>query len=449
MIPQEIIRKKRDAKNLSRAEIAFMVQGLVDGSVPAYQMSALLMAIYFQGCSADETAWLLDAMVHSGTRYDWNHLRPSRTFVDKHSTGGVGDKTSLIILPLLIADGLDVPMIAGRGLGHTGGTLDKLESLPGLRTQVPADVYRAWVQENHGAFGAQTEDFVPADKMMYALRDVTSTVESIPLIVASIMSKKIAEGLDALVLDVKFGSGSFMGSFENAKELARKLVDTGRRAGCRVSAALTNMDEPLGRSAGNALEVMECLDILQGAGPLDTRELSLQLAARVACDARKEAGGPTGDAHQKALGRMKDHLLSGRAYEIFVRTLVLQGASRNDVERRELAWVLAGAQEYPLFPSISGRVHKVNTRNLGLAILELGGGRKRVEDTIHPGVGLSQLKKKGEDVGPTEPLCFVHAANEADFLRIEAFLRESFEVAEASEKKRNEEVEMPLIAEWI
>ncbi|MCA2960538.1 MAG: thymidine phosphorylase, partial [Silvanigrellales bacterium] len=414
MIPQEIIRKKRDGHSLSREEIASMVKGLVEGVVPSYQMSALLMAIYFNGCSAEETAWLLDAMVDSGTRYDWSDLRPERAFVDKHSTGGVGDKSSLVILPLLIADGLDVPMIAGRGLGHTGGTLDKLESLPGLRTQVPADTYRAWVRENHGAFGAQTSDFVPADKMMYALRDVTSTVESIPLIVASIMSKKIAEGLDALVLDVKFGSGSFMGSLQNARELAEKLVDTGRRAGCRVSAALTNMDEPLGRSAGNALEVLECLDVLQGAGPLDTRELSLQLAARVACDARGESSEPNDAGHMRALGRMKDHLLSGRAYEIFVRTLILQGASRDDVERRTLAWTSAGANTYPLFAPVAGRVRKVNTRNLGLAILELGGGRKRVDDTIHPGVGLSGLKKRGEEVGPGEPLCYVHAANNSD-----------------------------------
>jgi thymidine phosphorylase len=446
MIPQEIIRKKRDGHPLNANEIEFMITGLVSGHVPDYQMASLLMAIFLQGMSTEETAALLKAMIDSGQSYQWPKPLKNSFYVDKHSTGGVGDKTSLLILPLLLCDGLKVPMIAGRGLGHTGGTLDKLESLPGFQTQVPADVYRSWVLDLGGAFGAQTADFVPADKKIYALRDVTSTVESIPLIVASIMSKKLAEGLDALVLDVKFGSGSFMGSLENARLLAQRLVDTGRAAGCTVSAALTNMNEPLGRSAGNALEVLECLQILtndQSHQSPDTVELTLALCARLSCDVRKETSVKEFDAAKK---RFQEHLQSGRAFESFVQIAKTQGAQEDDLLLKNRAWVSSGAKEFALFPKHSGYLNKTNTRQLGLAILELGGGRKKVEDVIHPGVGLSHIKKRGEEVGPHEPLCKVHAASEAHFERMKDFLLECFEVAAQGEATTPVE---PLIQEWI
>lgn len=442
-LPQEVIRKKRDKGILSTHEISTFVSGYARGEIPDYQMSALAMAITLNGCNESETAAFLKAMMASGRRYDWSARRPSRLYVDKHSTGGVGDKTSLVILPLLVADGLDVPMVSGRGLGHTGGTLDKLESLPGLRTRVPMETYVGWVDDAHGAFGAQTDEFVPADKKLYALRDVTATVESQALIVASIMSKKLAEDLDALVLDVKFGSGAFMSRPEDALALAEALVRAGRAAGCRVSAALTNMDEPLGRAAGNALEVAECLDCLQGGGPLDTRELSLQLAARVACDARRE----TGDASlAKAYARMKEHLTSGRAFEIFCRIACLQGARIEDVERRSTAWITKDVVEVEVLGETSGVVAAIDTRALGLAVLGLGGGRRATDDIIHPGVGISRIAKVGEQVSAGDPLCVVHrSASKSDVAEILTAVRSAFSIAPAARPP----TPLPLIAQWI
>lgn len=446
-LPQEIIRKKRDGRKLSADEIKFMVSGFATGSVPDYQMSALAMAIFLNGFQPDETAELLKAMIASGTRYEWSEYQGKRLFVDKHSTGGVGDKTSLVILPLLVADGLDVPMVAGRGLGHTGGTLDKLESLPGFKTQVDPVTFKRWIHTNHGAFGGQTDDFVPADKRLYALRDVTATVESEALITASIMSKKLAEGLDALVLDVKFGSGAFMSEFENAVSLARALVDVGRQAGCSVNAALTNMDEPLGRTAGNALEVVECLDILQNLTTPhvgnDTRELSLQLAARVAASAR---GDDNEAGHAAAYARMQNHLTSGRAYEIFVKTAINQGANSKDVERKNTSWSTTGTGLTEVHSSTPGVVAHVDTRELGLAILELGGGRRRKEDVINYQVGLSGMCKIGEVTGKgAMPLCVVHAAQGQNIESVLQRIQSAYTVVENADRVRSQ----PLIREWM
>ena len=442
-IPQEIIRKKRDGLVLSQPEIEFMVHGFSRESVPDYQMAALAMAILLKGFATEETAALLESMMSSGIRYDWSEQKKqNRIFVDKHSTGGVGDKTSLIILPLLLSDGLDVPMVAGRGLGHTGGTLDKLESLPGFKTQVDAQTFQGWVRSAHGAFGAQTTDFVPADKKLYALRDVTATVESEALITASIMSKKIAEGIDALVLDVKYGSGAFMATLERAKGLAEKLVAVGKAAGCKVTAALTNMNEPLGRAAGNALEVAECLDVLQGGGPLDTRELSLQLASRVAALARNETrqGG-----YDKCHARLKNHLQSGRAYELFLQIAQMQGAQLSDLERRNTQWITGNAKEYPVFAATQGVVSAIETRSLGLAIVELGGGRKTKEDDINPFVGLSQLKKIGEEASPTDPLCILHCSSESQAHAVREMIQKSYVLSPLGTPTVSE----PLIQCWI
>ena len=440
LLPQEIIRHKRDGLKLSQSEIEFMISGFVKGSVPDYQMSALAMAIFLNGCDDQETAFLLHAMIASGKKYDWKASAPGRIFVDKHSTGGVGDKTSLVILPLLICDGLSVPMVAGRGLGHTGGTLDKLESLPGIKTQVDAKTFESWVLKEHGAFGGQTEDFVPADKRLYSLRDVTATVESWPLITASIMSKKLAEGLDALVLDVKFGSGAVMQNYDDAKNLAHKLVNAGNAAGCRTIAALTNMEEPLGRSAGNALEVIECLDVLQGAGPTDTRELSLRLAAATAALGRNETSEMQ---REKAYQRMKDHLQSGRAYEVFLKIAVQQGASLADLERHNSKWYSDGVVTSPIYPVSSGFITSIDTRALGLALIEMGGGRVRKEDSIHYQVGLTEIKKRGEYVSKDEPLCLAHFASGRKSIEIMKKIQASYTTGDVAPP------DIPLIKEWI
>lgn len=437
LLPQEIIKRKRDGKKLSEVEIQFMIKGFVDGSVADYQMSALAMAIYFKECDAEETAFLLKAMIASGETFDWSEFRGERIFVDKHSTGGVGDKTSLVITPLLIADGLDVPMIAGRGLGHTGGTVDKLEAIPGFLCQADMATYKKWLTIAHGFFGAQTEQFVPADKKLYALRDVTSTVESDALIVASIMSKKLSEGLNALVLDVKFGSGAFMKELDSAKRLARKLVAAGEKAGCKVNAALTNMEEPLGRTAGNSIEVIECLDILQGAGPLDTRELSLQLAASVSARARGEKDSSI------ALHRMKDHLQSGRAFEIFLKVAQMQGASLLDLERKNTKWILGDTQEEAVNALSSGNVKSIDTRKIGLAVVSLGGGRTKSSDKINPHVGISRLKKIGEEVSSFEPLCVIHYSDAKSLESAKKLILESYEVGPGNYESPE------LIKEWI
>jgi pyrimidine-nucleoside phosphorylase len=442
LIAQEVIRKKRDGGKLNTDEIQFFVKGFVNGSIPEYQMSAFAMAIFIRGFDAEETAALLNAMIASGVKYDWSKYKGQRTFVDKHSTGGVGDKTSLVILPVLVADGLDVPMISGRGLGHTGGTLDKLESIPGFKTRVDTPTYMKWMDENHAGFGAQTDEFVPADKKLYALRDVTATVESRALITASIMSKKIAESPDALVLDVKFGSGAFMSKYEDAKALAESLAAAGRAAGCKCVAALTNMDEPLGRNAGNALEVEECLDILQGAGPRDTLELSLRLSAAVAAAAHGEFGR---DAIDKAYARHKNLLASGKPFEIFCKTAVMQGAKMADLERKNRSWIDGNAKIVPLTAQTDGVVETIQTRNLGIAILEMGGGRKRTEDVINPFVGLTQIKKVGESVQKGEPLCLMHLNPERDNSAVEKLLRESFALAPAGTPVTPQ----PLIKEWL
>src|SRR5437764_526900 len=275
----DIILSKRDGRSLTRDEIRFFVDGVTAGTLPDYQASALLMAVLLRGMTADETAWLTEAMVHSGVRVDLSDIPGLK--VDKHSTGGVGDKTSLILAPLAAACGAPVPMMSGRGLGHTGGTLDKLESIPGFRTGLSLDELRRAVETIGCALIGQTSEVAPADRKLYALRDVTATVESIPLITASIMSKKIAEGIGGLVLDVKYGHGAFMKTEKDARALAHSLVDTGELAGVRTEALLTRMDAPLGRAVGNALEIVESIDTLKGKGPADLESLSVEFAARM------------------------------------------------------------------------------------------------------------------------------------------------------------------------
>ncbi|MEO7158689.1 MAG: thymidine phosphorylase [Vicinamibacterales bacterium] len=383
----DLIRQKRDGGSLDRSAIREVVTGVTDGTMPDYQASALLMAIFLRGMTPEETAWLTDAMVRSGVRMEYPDV--DAVPVDKHSTGGVGDKTSLILAPLAIACGAVVPMMSGRGLGHTGGTLDKLESIPGFRTGLSLDELRLAVRQIGGAMIGQTAEIAPADKRLYALRDVTGTVESIPLISASIMSKKIAEGIGGLVLDVKTGGGAFMKTLDDSRALARSLVSIGNASGVRTEALITNMDAPLGRAVGNALEVIESIEVLKGHGPDDTRELSVILAARMLVLAgvhREEQAAEV--AVRAALG-------SGTGLETFGRIIEHQGGDRRVLD------------DYSRFPSTSLEHQVRATRDgvltlraeaIGRAAVALGAGRARLDDRVDPAVGIEVVVRHGTPV---------------------------------------------------
>jgi pyrimidine-nucleoside phosphorylase len=386
--------RKRDGRALSREEIGFFVAGVTDGSFPDYQASALLMAIVLRGMTADETAWLTDAMVHSGSRVDLRAVPGIK--VDKHSTGGVGDKTSLILAPIAAACGVPVPMMSGRGLGHTGGTLDKLESIPGFRVNLTLGEMTAALTRTGCALIGQTAQIAPADRKLYALRDVTGTVESIPLISASIMSKKIAEGIDALVLDVKSGSGAFMKTEADSRRLAESLVSIGNASGVRTKAIITAMEAPLGRAIGNALEVVECLEVLKGRGPADLIEISIELAARMLV-----LGGITDDPAD-ARRRVARAIESGDGLERFGQIIETQGGDRrvvDDYQRlphvRECRQVTA---------SRAGYLTRLDAELLGRASVALGAGRNRVEDPVDFAVGIVVKAKPGDRVATGDPV---------------------------------------------
>jgi pyrimidine-nucleoside phosphorylase len=384
----DVIRQKRDGGTLDRTAIEFFVTGATDGTLPEYQVSALLMAILLRGMNAEETAILTDAMVRSGIRVTYDDVRGVP--VDKHSTGGVGDKTSLILAPLAAAAGAFVPMMSGRGLGHTGGTLDKLESIPGFRTGLTLDELRAAVSSIGCALIGQTSEIAPADRKLYALRDVTSTVESIPLICASIMSKKIAEGIGGLVLDVKTGAGAFMKSLDDSRNLARSLVAIGIASGVRTEALITRMDAPLGRAVGNANEVIESIETLKGKGPADLEDLSVQLAARMLVLSGVAADRPSAER------RIRDVLRSGDGLEKFRQVIANQGGDPRVVDN------------YALMPSVSetqtvtaprdGFVSGLQAENIGRAAVALGAGRAKLEDLVDPAVGIEVERPVGSPV---------------------------------------------------
>jgi pyrimidine-nucleoside phosphorylase len=383
----DIIMRKRDGKELSREELAFLIKGYVDGTIPEYQVSAWAMAVFFQGMSPVETAALTEVMFKSGTAMDLSGI--AGPFVDKHSTGGVGDKTSLILAPLIAALGIKDPMMSGRALGHTGGTLDKLESIPGYRTNLSAGEFREILGRDGFAMAGQTRDVVPADRLLYALRDVTGTVESIPLITASILAKKAAEGADALVLDVKYGSGAFMKDPAAGEQLARSLVNTGAALGMRITALLTDMNEPLGAMVGNFLEVEESLDCLEGNGPADLMEVSLELAARMVVLGNK--------APDPAAGRRlcEACLASGRPREFFLANIQSQGG---DVPRfLELRGTYRSPYEGEIRAVQSGYIARIDAWKVGHAGIPLGVGRNRTEDAVSPTAGV-QLHRKGGDL---------------------------------------------------
>lgn len=385
-----LIEHKRDGGELSPDEIHQLIQAFTAGDMPDYQMSALAMAILLRGMTTQETAALTEAMLHSGSSLQWAADAPMR--VDKHSTGGIGDKTSLIIAPLLACDGVWVPMISGRGLGITGGTLDKLESIPGFHTQLSEPEIHRVIRKTGCVMVGQTADICPADKKLYALRDVTGTVPSVPLITASILSKKLAEGLNRLVLDVKFGTGAFMKTEAAAHELAQSMVQTGRALGVRAGVRLSRMDEPTGEAAGNALEVAEAVRCLQGDGPPDLEEIVLDLCAAVSISSREH---------------LRQLLHSGAAWERFQQMVSAQGGKPADLTR------ITEIHRAPVIRELkadrSGRLTRMDARIIGQAILELGAGRARSSDSIDYAVGCDQLAKTGQIIAFGEVLLRIHA----------------------------------------
>ena len=392
------------------------------GGIPDYQMAAWLMAVVLRGMTREETAALTHAMLHSGEVLDLNFLPAKK--VDKHSTGGVGDKTSLVLAPLVAVGGLYVPMISGRGLGHTGGTLDKLESIPGFRVALAVPEFHRVLKACGCSMIGQTEKIAPADRKLYALRDVTGTVESPYLVCASIMSKKLAEGTDALVLDVKTGSGAFMKKEEDAVFLAELMVETGERMGKRMVALITDMNQPLGRMVGNALEVRESIEILHGGGPEDLRQLCLELAAWMFF-----LGGVSKTvAHGKQLSAQI--IASGQAFERFRQMVEMQGGEISTIDDPTR---LPGTEHRVEVPSRrAGYVTSIQCEQVGTACVILGGGRERKEDSVDPSVGVEVQKKPGDKVSVGEPLCTIHCHSDQQAARAKTLLQESYQIADAA-----------------
>ena len=404
-----LIEKKRDGAELSAEEINYLINAFTRGELADYQMSAWAMAVFFRGMTPQETQCLTSAMMHSGRVLKYPAGSPPK--VDKHSTGGVGDKVSLVLAPLLACDEVWVPMISGRGLGITGGTLDKLESIPGFNVNL--DEKRALKQlERIGVFMiGQTADICPADKKLYALRDVTGTVPSQPLIVASIMSKKLAENLDRLVLDVKFGNGAFMKTRAEAEQLSNAMREVGKLSGVETSYLLNPMDEPLGRAVGNALEVAECVEILRGGGPKDLVELILNLAEKISFASRAQ---------------LAKWLQDGTAWNKFVALVEAQDGETSALEK--IARVHEAPIRKPLNAKTGGRIHKLDAESIGRAAVLLGAGRQKAGDEIDFAVGFSEIKKIGEEVGANEPLLIIHARDNHSLGEVMPLLERAVEI---------------------
>jgi pyrimidine-nucleoside phosphorylase len=424
--PAITILRKRDGKELSDKEIREFVAGVTSGEIPEYQATAFLMAVFFRGMSFDETVSLTRAMLESGFRYDLSKIKGTK--VDKHSTGGVGDKVSLILAPLAVACGLKVPMMAGRGLGHSGGTLDKLEAISGFNVRPPRDTFEKMLADPGCAIIGQSEQIAPADKKLYSLRDVTGTVECIPLIVASILSKKLAEGTDALVMDVKVGNGAFMKNREQARKLARALIQVARKMDLPCRALLTDMSQPLGYTAGNALEVKECIEILQTGkseegNSADLKELTVQLCAHML-----ELGKAV---KSLAEGRKLAHsrLADGSAWKIFQEMVKGQGGSVDQIQ---------SPSKLPQAPHTvtwtakkRGYVNWMDTQALGWILVDLGGGRRKASDTVDPGVGFVFQKKLGAKVQVGDPLVTVHYTNAEAIPALEERFHQAIEIGTA------------------
>ena len=421
MLVSGLIERKRDGGVLAPGEWRELLAAYVAGRVPDYQMSALCMAVVWRGLAPEELRALTDAMLASGARLTWEGI--DRPVVDKHSTGGVGDKTSLLLAPMLAACGVAVPMISGRGLGHTGGTLDKLEAIPGFRTALTLSEATAQVRRIGAAMLGQTDEICPADRKLYALRDVTGTVASVPLIAASIMSKKLAEGLDALVLDVKRGSGAFLADDARAIGLARTMIALGEAAGCRTVAVVTAMDRPLGFACGNALEVEEAIAALRGEGPADLMTVTRALGAELLCAAGVAADSPAAQA------RLAEVLRSGAALERFRAIVEAQGGNPAIVDD-PAALPQAPCRAVYEAP-VAGVIMTVAPRPIGHGVITLGGGRTRLEDDVDPAVGFVITAKPGQRVARDEPLATIHARDEAGLAAGRRALDEAITIGDA------------------
>ena len=415
----DVIRKKRDGQELTSAEIQYVVQACTSGEIPDYQISAWLMAVVLRGLTRAETSALTDSMLRSGEILDLSDLPAAK--VDKHSTGGVGDKTSLVLAPLVAAAGLFVPMISGRGLGHTGGTLDKLEAIPGFNVNLPLPQFRHVLDTCGCAMIGQTSEIAPADRKLYALRDVTGTVESPYLICASIMSKKLAEGIDALVLDVKTGSGAFMKKEQDAAFLAELMVETGERMGKKMVALITSMDQPLGLKVGNSLEVEEAVDVLRGGGPEDLKQLCLELAGWML-----HLGGAADTVEQGKTVSQK-LLASGEAFEKFRQMVILQGGDVRAID--EPARLPHSKFKLDVASPKDGFVVAIDCEAMGTASVALGGGREKKEDSVDFTVGIVVHRKLGDQVSAREPLCTIHHNSEARAAQAARLLLESYQIA--------------------
>jgi thymidine phosphorylase len=421
MLPQEIIRKKRDGAPLTRDEVREFISGLTNNTISEGQVAAFAMAVFFKGMSAEEAVGLTLAMRDSGTVLTWDMPGP---VVDKHSTGGIGDNISLMLAPMLAACSCFVPMISGRGLGHTGGTLDKLDSIPGYTTQPDLALFRKVVREAGCAIIGQTADLAPADKRLYGIRDVTATVESVPLITASILSKKLAAGLQHLVMDVKTGSGAFMAKHEDAVTLAKSLVSVANGAGLKTTALITDMDEPLASAAGNALEVLHAVEFLKG------RLISKRVEAIIlALGAELLLSAGISSTLEDGAKKLAATITSGRAAEHFGKMTALLGGPKDFMERPD-HYMKSAKIIRPVYADDEGAVCKIETRQLGLAVIELGGGRLRADDKIDHAVGLSNLLGKNFRADMNTPLCMIHAQDETSFDRAAQIVKAAYSIGD-------------------
>lgn len=418
----DYIIKKRNGEKLQEQDIKELILGYVSGDIPDYQISAFLMAVFFQGLDFEETWQLTNAMIASGIRFDFPEIEGIK--VDKHSTGGVGDKVSLLLAPIAAACGCKIPMMSGRGLGHTGGTLDKLESVPGYRVFLTEDEVRKILADDGYVMMGQTEDFVPADKRMYALRDVTGTVESIPLITSSIMSKKIAEGSNALVLDLKCGSGAFMKNIDDAKKLAEYIVGTAKAAGLKIKVVISDMDQPLGRTIGNYNELLESAAALQGNGDERLMDLTYRLAGWMIVLSEKAA------TMEEAVDMAKKAVASGEAFKLFLQNIEHQGG--------DIDYVINPKKLYKYSKTIyaqkNGYIEEINSYDVGIASIYIGCGRRTKEDTIDHYAGIEVLKKVGDSVVKDEPI-FTLFYNEGDIETAQKLLEKSIVISDNKPKK--------------
>jgi pyrimidine-nucleoside phosphorylase len=423
----DLIHRKRDGEELAPEEIQYLVDGYTGGDIPDYQISAFLMAVYFSGMSDREVSVMTESMVNSGSTLDLSSIPGIK--VDKHSTGGVGDKTSLIASPLAASAGVVVPMISGRALGHTGGTLDKLESIPGFRTDLNVDEFRSLLAEHQLAFIGQTAEVAPADSKLYALRDATATVESIPLIATSIMSKKLAVGLDALVLDVKVGSGAFMKKQVDARRLAQMMVGIGRRLDKRIQALITDMNQPLGYAIGNALEVMEVSQTLQNAGPADLTRISLELAARMIYL------GKITKTLDEARELAQSKLLDGSGYRKFKDVIQAQGGNPQVLDRFELLPNATGAQE--ITTARAGYISVIDAELIGQASAMIGAGRNMKEDSIDPAVGVILEVKVGQKIDAGSILCRIYHTSDEHLEEAAELVEDAFKISQQPVDERD------------